>query len=173
MRRTDHSPFSGRFPLFFLCAGGLAAGVCNGLLGTGGGILIIGALRLYRRFPSVSERAAVRGFGAKVSAAEVSTAKVSAADISARDVSAREVSPKDDYVTALCCMLPLSLLSSLLYLRAGAFSGVPFSRALPYFLGAVPGGVLGAYLLDRVKPKTAQLLFALLVVFGGARMAFS
>ena len=43
MRRTDHSPFSGRFPLFFLCAGGLAAGVCNGLLGTGGGILIIGS----------------------------------------------------------------------------------------------------------------------------------
>ena len=70
-------------------------------------------------------------------------------------------------------MLPLSLLSSLLYLRTGAFSGIPFSFALPYFLGAVPGGVLGAYLLDRVKPKTAQLLFALLVVFGGARMAFS
>ena len=85
----------------------------------------------------------------------------------------KAVEEKDDYVTALCCMLPLSLLSSLLYLRTGAFSGVPFSRALPYFLGAVPGGVLGAYLLDRVKPKTAQLLFALLVVFGGARMAFS
>lgn len=142
MHRTDHSPFSARFPLFILCAGGLAAGVCNGLLGTGGGILIIGALRLYRRFLPVSDRAAA-------------------------------VSPKDDYVTALCCMLPLSLLSSLLYLRTGAFSGVPFSRALPYFLGAVPGGVIGAYLLDRVKPKTAQLLFALLVVFGGARMAFS
>lgn len=143
MRRTDFSPFSGRFPMFFLCAGGLAAGVCNGLLGTGGGILIIGALRLYRRFLPVSDRASA------------------------------EISPKEDYVTALCCMLPLSLLSSLLYLRTGAFSGVPFSRALPYFLGAVPGGVLGAYLLDRVKPKTAQLLFALLVVFGGARMAFS
>ena len=158
MRRTDHSPFSGRFPLFFLCAGGLAAGVCNGLLGTGGGILIIGALRLYRRFPSVPEHAA---------------ADISAEKLSAAGVSAREVSPKDDYVTALCCMLPLSLLSSLLYLRTGAFSDVPFSRALPYFLGAVPGGVLGAYLLDRVKPKTAQVLFALLVVFGGARMAFS
>ena len=168
MRRTDHSPFSGRFPLFFLCAGGLAAGVCNGLLGTGGGILIIGALRLYRRFPSVSDRAAVRGFGAEISAAEVS-----AAEVTTEETSAAEVSPKDDYVTALCCMLPLSLLSSLLYLRAGAISGVPFSRAFPYFLGAVPGGVLGAYLLDRVKPKTAQLLFALLVVFGGARMAFS
>ena len=152
MRRTDFSPFSGRFPLFFLCAGGLAAGVCNGLLGTGGGILIIGALRLYRRFLSVSGPV---------------SAKVSSPEISAADT------PKDDYVTALCCMLPLSLLSSLLYLRTGAFSGVPFSRALPYFLGAVPGGVLGAYLLDRVKPKTAQLLFALLVVFGGARMAFS
>ena len=152
MRRTDFSPFSGRFPLFFLCAGGLAAGVCNGLLGTGGGILIIGALRLYRRFLSVSAPVSVK----------VSSPEVSAAD-----------TPKDDYVTALCCMLPLSLLSSLLYLRTGAFSGVPFSRALPYFLGAVPGGVLGAYLLDRVKPKTAQVLFALLVVFGGARMAFS
>lgn len=143
MRRTDYFTFSARFPLFTLCTGGLLAGICNGLLGTGGGILIIGALRLYRRFHPVSDRAAAA------------------------------VSPKDDYVTALCCMLPLSLLSSLLYLRAGAFSGVPFSRALPYFLGAVPGGVLGAYLLDRVKPKTAQLLFALLVVFGGARMAFS
>ena len=152
MRRTDFSPFSGRFPLFFLCAGGLAAGVCNGLLGTGGGILIIGALRLYRRFLSVSGPV---------------SAKVSSPEISAADA------PKDDYVTSLCCMLPLSLLSSLLYLRTGAFSGVPFSRALPYFLGAVPGGVLGAYLLDRVKPKTAQVLFALLVVFGGARMAFS
>ena len=132
------------------CFGGLLAGICNGLLGTGGGILIVGVLRLERRLRS-SDRPSLSG----------------------RKRDAVGNSPKDDYVTALCCMLPLSLLSSILCLRASAFSGVPFSSALPYLLGAVPGGVFGAYLLDRMKPKTAQLLFTALVLLGGARMAFS
>ena len=120
------------FPAFFLIGTGMFAGCVNGLIGTGGGILLVFALRLL------------------------------SPDTDSRDV----------YAEALLCMLPLSLLSSLIYRGNGAFASLSFSRALPFLLGAIPGGLFGGFLLDRTKPKTAQLLFTLLILFGGFRMAF-
>ena len=37
-------------------------------------------------------------------------------------------------------------------------------------LAAVPGGVLGAFLLDRLNSKTMKVIFALLVVWAGISM---
>ena len=70
--------------------------------------------------------------------------------------------------------MPLSALSVILHLHDGSLSlDLLRSDALPYLLGAVPGGYLGAYLLDRIKPSLLQLIFAALLLFSGWRMAFA
>ena len=146
------------FPLFCLLPAGFFAGVCNGLLGTGGGILLVGALQF-------SEHLASRRSAAYPAAIPENARRIPDPDPGDRQ--------KDVYVTALSCMLPLSLFSVLLYSRAGAYSSVPVREALPYLIGAIPGGILGAYTLDRMKPRAVRLLFCALVLAGGARMAFS
>lgn len=118
--------------LLLLAVAGFGAGLVNGLLGTGGGILLLFALRRYAK-------------------------------------------AQDAFASALMCILPLSALSAVLYYFGGTLpSDVLFSAdILPYLLGAIPGGLLGAYLLDRMKLTAIQLLFAALLLFSGWRMAFS
>ncbi len=120
--------------IVFLLLLGLSAGLINGLLGTGGGILLVFAL---------SARAKRRG----------------GADFlpGARDV----------YANALAVMLPVSLLSAGQYARAGAMD---FSAFSPLLLPAVAGGVLGGWLLDRLKLPLIRRLFALLVLWSGLFM---
>ena len=110
---------------------GFSGGIVNGLLGTGGGILLLLSLR-------------------------------------------RSARAQDAFASALVCILPLSLLSVWLYCENGtADPGLMFShQTLPYLLGAIPGGMLGAYLLDRMKLSVVQYLFAALLLFSGGRMAF-
>ena len=132
--KTQHNSCT-RFPcavrLCSTAAVGFGAGVVNGLLGTGGGILLLFVLRRY-------------------------------------------ADTKNAFASALLCILPLSVLSVFLHLRDGSLSSeLLLSDALPYLLGAVPGGLIGAYLLDRIKPSLLQLIFAALLLFSGWRMAFA
>lgn len=108
------------------------AGVVNGLLGTGGGILLLISLR-------------------------------------------RQTEAQDAFASALACILPLSVISVWLYCQNGTVSAGDLlsSDALPYLLGAIPGGILGAHLLDRLKLSVMQYLFAALLLLSGFRMAFS
>ena len=110
----------------------LGAGAVNGLLGTGGGILLLFVLR-------------------------------------------RHAAAQDAFASALVCILPLSALSLWLYCQNGTvnWNTLLTRDTLPYLLGAVPGGMLGAHLLDRMKVSVLQLLFAALLLFSGWRMAFS
>lgn len=119
-------------PFLAVLLTGLGAGVVNGLLGTGGGILLLLILK-------------------------------------------RSLAPRDAFAASLVCILPLSVLSLLLYLCHGTVTASALLTEDTVFclLGALPGGLLGAYLLDRIKPSCAELLFAALLVFSGWRMAFA
>lgn len=134
MIKNSHliSHISRCLPVFAALFAGFGAGVVNGLLGTGGGILLLLILR-------------------------------------------RRLAPRDAFASSIACILPLSVLSLLLYLRNGTVSvtDICSSDTLPYLLGAIPGGIGGAYLLDRMKPTAAEVLFAALLIFSGWRMAFS
>lgn len=77
---------------------------------------------------------------------------------------------KDAFAQSLLITLPLSALSGIIYWQRGAFT---FSQALPYLIPAIPGGILGAYLTDRMNPRILKIIFALLVVYSGARMIFA
>lgn len=113
------------------CAAGFGAGLVNGLLGTGGGILLLSVLR-------------------------------------------RRLQPRDAFAASLVCILPLSVLSVLLYAKNGSLSWEMLSTdAQPYLFGAPAGGLLGAVFLDRINLSVLQYLFAALLLFSGWRMAFS
>lgn len=114
-------------------AAGFLAGIVNGLLGTGGGIILLLILR----------------------------------QCSGKD-------RKNAFAASLFCILPLSVLSLLLYIGNGSVrAGDVFVRHhIPMAAGALIGGAAGAYLLDLLKLPFVEKLFALLLIFAGARMVF-
>ncbi len=116
---------TGIIPIIFT---GSFAGFINGLLGTGGGIVLIFALNYMLK-------------GEK---------------------------NKDIYAFTLTVTLALSLVSLFVYARKGA---VNFSESVRYGLAAIPGGVMGAFLLDKLNGKIVKRIFAVLLIVAGANMA--
>ena len=110
-----------------LVACGLCAGFINGLLGTGGGILII--FTLSKLYP--------------------------------------DSDPKDNFATAIACILPMSVVSAGFYLKGGS---VAPGDVMIYILPAIAGGVTGAYLLCRIKASLLKKIFACLVIWAGVNM---
>ena len=76
-------------------------------------------------------------------------------------------STKDIFAIPLCASLIMSVASLFFYLSEG-FSEL--SASAPYMLAAVPGGVIGAILLDKLNSKTMKIIFALLVIWAGIGM---
>ena len=75
--------------------------------------------------------------------------------------------PRAVYVSALCVMLPVSLLSVLRYSAMGALVTTQFTLlALP----AITGGAIGAWLLFFLSPRFLARLFSLLVLISGIIM---
>ncbi len=109
-----------------LLLAGLAAGVVNGLLGAGGGIITVFALgKIYKE----------------------------------------RMSDKNDvFAHALCVMLPLSLLSCVIYFTRGSFSTEGFGA---FVLPAVLGGAVGGALLDKLRADMLRRLFSALVIISG------
>lgn len=92
---------------------GAAAGFINGLLGTGGGILLVLA------FSRAAEQ-----------------------EGRARTISL-PITKRDCYANALSVMLPISLFSALRYMAAGSVSPTSFSPFIPpSILGGILGGIL-------------------------------
>lgn len=111
---------------FFLPTMGFLSGLANGLLGAGGGIIIVYALRY----------------------------KLKDCDCDTRDI----------FANALCVMLPISVLSCILYARAGNLS---VSGLGIYILPAILGGLAGGVILGKIKTAFLKKLFAALVIYSG------
>ncbi len=119
---------------------GAAAGLCNGLLGAAGGILLVLFL------PHMPLPASLMGRG------PVTTLE------DRRDVLA----------TSMAVMLPVSAVSLVTYFLGGIRPSLGISAAI--LLPAALGGVLGARLLVRLPAAFLRRLFALLVLIAGLRM---
>ena len=82
-------------------------------------------------------------------------------------LSALGVRGKKSHATALMVIVPLSLVSAILYLVQGR---VTVMDALPW----LPGSLLGAYLGSRLMPKIStgwlKLVFGGLMLWGGIRL---
>ncbi len=128
--RTGHA-------VLFLIVLGAAAGFVNGLLGTGGGIVLVYVMRRYTKlYPTQSALTSNKA-------------------------------QRDVYATALSVMLPVSVFSAFHYVRAGALD---FSAFSPMLMPSVIGGVLGGWLLDKLRLSWLKRLFALLVLVSGILM---
>ena len=107
-------------------ASGFITGICNGLFGAGGGIIVVPAMI---HFLNIDEH--------------------------------------DAHATALAVILPLSVISSFIYLRNGIFEWEIIWRVAA---GGVIGAAIGAYLLGKVPSFWLRKIFALFMMAAAVRM---
>ena len=117
---------TGRWSFAVAIIFGVLAGVLNGFLGSGGGIIVIFALTAI--FPEQDER--------------------------------------DRFVTAVLSVIPMTVVSAFLYVFR---DGVEISGNSHYFAAALFGGLVGAWIMTRISPRTLRLIFAALMIFAGVR----
>lgn len=74
---------------------------------------------------------------------------------------------KNSHATALLVILPISLISAVVYLLNGS---VDWRLTLLATVGVVAGGVVGAFLLNRLSGNVVKLIFSILLLASGVRM---
>lgn len=79
------------------------------------------------------------------------------------------LSQRKAFATSVAVILPMCILSSIIYLFRG---GVDWMAALPYLLGGLIGGFLGGKLFKNVKMDWLRRAFALLILYGGVKSLF-
>ena len=88
----------------------------------------------------------------------------------ARILTEGEKSQNGVFANAVATMLPISAVSVVLYFAQGY---VAFDNALISLIpSAIIGGILGAFLLTKLKLKVVKLIFAFLVTISGFMMFF-
>lgn len=76
---------------------------------------------------------------------------------------------KHSHATAIAIILPLCLVSAVVYATHG---GYDYSVFAPTILGVVLGGVLGAFALKKISNNLLPFLFYGLMLFAGLKMLF-
>ena len=76
------------------------------------------------------------------------------------------LSQRKAFATSVAIILPLSILSSAIYLLRGRLDLLP---ALPYLIGGLRGGLVGGRLFKCVNVAWLRRGFALLILYGGVR----
>ena len=73
---------------------------------------------------------------------------------------------KQAHATALCLILPLSIVSSFIYIYQNDLN---FLFLIIITLGSVIGGFFGAKLLVKINSKVLRIIFAVLMLFVGVK----
>jgi len=81
----------------------------------------------------------------------------------------RDSSRHDIFARTIAIILPMSLLSVWLYHQRDALD---FGEAWIYLIPGALGGLLGAWLMDKIGVKWLRYIFAVLVIVAGAIMIF-
>ena len=76
---------------------------------------------------------------------------------------------KDNFAAALCVTVPMSLVALYSYARGGA---VDFALGGILWLPCALGGLLGAFLVDKLRLPWLNAIFAVLVIYSGTCMIF-
>ncbi len=74
---------------------------------------------------------------------------------------------KNAQATALLVILPLTVVSAVVYLCKGVVQWQPTLWAT---LGVVAGGVVGALLLSKLKSDVVKIIFAVVLILGGLKL---
>lgn len=74
---------------------------------------------------------------------------------------------KKAQATALFVILPISLVSTIVYL---CFNSIGFKSGWPVILGIVAGGVIGATMLNKMQNNVVRGVFIFFMILGGIGM---
>lgn len=74
---------------------------------------------------------------------------------------------KEAFSTSISIILPLCVVSVIVYQSQGNFS---FSAALPYLIGGLIGGILGGLLFRKVSPQLLHKIFGAIILWGGVKL---
>lgn len=78
-----------------------------------------------------------------------------------------DLEARERFASSVCIILPLSLVSVLVYrLRGGAFT----AETLPYLIGGALGGLLAGLLLKRLPTRLLHRVMGVLILWGGLRL---
>ncbi len=84
-------------------------------------------------------------------------------------ISACAFSRKQAHATALIVILPISVVSAIVYAISGEFD---FSLVLPVTIGVTGGGVIGAFLLNKLNESWVKYVFSFLILAAGVKLLF-
>ncbi len=76
---------------------------------------------------------------------------------------------KKSHATALLIILPISIVSSIMYAIFGNFD---LKIGVPVTIGVVLGGIVGAILLKKLSSFWVAVVFTIIMVFAGAKLLF-
>jgi len=77
---------------------------------------------------------------------------------------------KDIMATTVSAVIPMSVISSIVYMIKGRMI---YKELLIYLPAALIGGIAGALLLDKLKFKIVKKIFAGMLIYAGIRMIFN
>ncbi len=77
------------------------------------------------------------------------------------------LSKKECHANAVAVILPISILSAVLYLFGGK---VNLSDASPFIVTGIVGSVLGTVVLKKISPLWLKRIFGIFVIYAGLRL---
>lgn len=79
----------------------------------------------------------------------------------------RGLSPQQSHATSIALILPLSIISLVVYWMHGK---IQLGQGMPFLLPALLGSVVGAWGLNKISAPLLKLLFSLLILYSAIRL---
>lgn len=73
---------------------------------------------------------------------------------------------KKSFATSVAVILPLSIISAVVYLHNGAIN---FAEALPYLIGGGIGGIVSGKIFRKIPLGFLRKAFGALIIYGGIK----
>ena len=78
-----------------------------------------------------------------------------------------KLEPKTARATAICCILPMTLTSTIFYYQSNY---IDWKLGIMCAIGGVIGGYFGAKLLNKISDKYLKLIFIAFLIYMSARL---
>ncbi|MBE5746187.1 MAG: sulfite exporter TauE/SafE family protein [Clostridiales bacterium] len=76
---------------------------------------------------------------------------------------------KQAHATAIFCILPLSITSSIIYITQ---ANLNLNNLLFVSIGVIVGGIIGSLILKKINNKVLRVIFALIMIIAGVKLMF-
>ena len=76
---------------------------------------------------------------------------------------------KDNYATSLCATIVFSLISAYSYSK---HDNIDYNLALKIAMPTALGGILGAFLVDKLSTRVLSVIFSILIIYSGFSLIF-